>query len=112
MSLNQEAQFNSIESLEKGWNGYGADPVPRTAIDTAREIVDAICDARLDVFPTARESVQIECENDEGDYIEAEVYGDSSVHMFMLNADGSVMEYDVDRDECVDRFRAFLEREI
>jgi hypothetical protein len=109
MSLNQESQFNSIESLEKGWNGYGADPIPRTAIDMAREIVDEIRDARLDVFPTARESVQIECENDEGDYIEAEVYGDSSIHLFILNADGSVIERDIDREECVDRFKAFLE---
>ena len=109
MSLDQEAQFTSIEKLEKGWNGYNADPIPRAAIDVAREIVDAIRDARLDVFPTARESVQIECENDEGDYIEAEIYGDSSIHLFILNADGSVIERDIDREECVDRFKAFLE---
>ena len=109
MSLDQEIQFNDIENLQKNWNSYGAEPVPRKAVDVAREIVNTIRDARLEVFPTARESVQIECENDEGDYMEAEIYGDESIHMFILNADGSVVERDVDREECVNRFREFLE---
>ena len=107
-SLDQAIQFKDIESLKPGWNGNNAEVPPAAAIEIAKDIVNKIGDARLEVFPTAALSVQVECESDTGDYLEAEIYGPGDIHLFMIFEDGSTSEGFVDEEGCIARFQEFL----
>ena len=61
--------------LKKGWNGYDADPIDKQVIENAKAIILRL-PVQPEVFPTANNSVQLEYELDDGDYLEFEVFRD------------------------------------
>jgi len=70
-------KLHSYESLEEGWDGYDAPPVPKSVIDRAINIVShPELKNQPEVFPTARESVQLEYHKPNENYLEIEVFSD------------------------------------
>ena len=68
--------IDDLRNLEPDWNGYGAEPIPDSVCDRAQKFVDLFQGASLlEIFPTARKSIQLEFEN-ENYYLEIEVFED------------------------------------
>lgn len=88
-------KLQSFQYLENNWNGYGALPIPE---DVVRNATNLLFDLQSlpQVFPTGRESVQLEFENFEtDDYLEIEVFKDKIVAFSIIN-DEEKEPYSVD----------------
>lgn len=65
--------LENIQKLEKDWNGYGAESFPADVISLSRDIV-MILDYQPEIFPTGRQTVQMEYELSDRSYLEIEIY--------------------------------------
>ncbi|MFZ2727701.1 MAG: hypothetical protein WAX77_15725 [Methylococcaceae bacterium] len=71
-------RIDEIQSLKENWNGYGANTIPFSVINSAKNFIFYIKDLSefISVFPTARQSIQIEFDRN-GIYCEAEIFSDA-----------------------------------
>lgn len=67
--------LHSFHSLERGWNGDQAQPIPDSVIHNAEILLQCIQTQRLEIFPTGRTSIQFEYENGRRS-LEIEVFED------------------------------------
>ena len=90
-------KLDAIALLGENWNGHGAKPFSRTLIERARHVILNL-DVQPEVFPTAANSIQIEYEKENGEYLEIQIvedgpyegfriYGDETEEIFTLNPD-------------------------
>ncbi len=75
--------LESFKHLQDDWNGYGAKAFSKAFIERIKEIVSGL-DKSPKIFPTGRNSVQLEYEKDNGDYLEFEVYENGEIHCFKI----------------------------
>jgi hypothetical protein len=70
-------RLDEIAALGFNWNGYDASPIDVKVIHEAKCFIQYLKDISsvLSIFPTARQSIQIESEQDHK-YCEAEVFSD------------------------------------
>ena len=73
-------RLSDIRCLEKNWNGYGAEPIGKTIIDKAEYIIKNIC-IQPQLFPTGRNSIQLQYEREDKSYLEFEIFADKIVCM-------------------------------
>ncbi|PAF35562.1 hypothetical protein CHH58_16020 [Terribacillus saccharophilus] len=66
--------INSFRNLKYDWNNNGAEPFRSGLLDITIDLVKRL-DVQPDVFPTARDSIQFEYEDDEI-YLEFEIFED------------------------------------
>lgn len=72
--LSNLSTLSSFSSLEKGWDGYRADPLDKRLIEFSRALVSSLPqDRQPDIFPTPRGTIQFEYEKNNGRYLEIEV---------------------------------------
>jgi len=76
-----------IEQLEDNWNENGAEAFSNSLIGSVRALLSNF-NIQPDIFPTAQNSIQLEWENANGDYLEIELFEDSSCSMFFQRNDG------------------------
>ncbi|MEN1969856.1 hypothetical protein WMZ97_17480 [Lentibacillus sp. N15] len=69
--------------LEENWNSNQAAVFDEDLINKALEIISVI-PVQPDVFPTARQSIQMEYEKENGDYLEFEIFKDH-IDMLLMN---------------------------
>lgn len=69
--------LESFANLEKGWNGYDAEPISRDLVSKVQSIVCQL-QTQPEIFPTGRKSIQLEYENEEG-YLEFEIFDNFDV---------------------------------
>ena len=101
-------RLNSFRLLQPGWNGYDADSLDHVVISRAQDLLlePKILSLTLEIFPTARNSIQFEYRREDGGYLEVEIYDDS--FGIYLKAGGEEREEDdLTRDEIVSVIRAF-----
>ena len=71
--------LNDISFLEYDWNGYGAKSIDNDVIDKAKDLIE-ILTYEPEIFPTGRNSIQLEYQyyngNEREAYLEIEVYVD------------------------------------
>ena len=67
--------FKDLLTLEDNWNDNGAKAFSKELIRKAQFFYCKLSKKPL-IFPTAFESVQLEYEDDNGNYLEMEVYND------------------------------------
>ena len=72
--------LEKISDLEENWDNYGAPKISDSVIRKARSLLFEII-KKPDIFPTKRNSIQFEFENQEGDYLEFEIL-DSTITFF------------------------------
>lgn len=82
--LNNIDKVNSFQHLNLGWNGYEADPIDKSIIDDVKSQL-YLLSIQPDVFPTARNSVQLEFHHDNGNYLEFEIFRDKVVKLCETN---------------------------
>ena len=72
-------KLEQIADLEQDWNGYGAEPIAPEVIDNVKRTIAYLENkyvfVKWEMFPTARDSVQLEL-NLKDNYIEVEVFDD------------------------------------
>lgn len=58
-------KLEDISKLEYNWNGYNAKPIPKEIIEKVKEVIIKLGnDRQPEIFPTGRETIQIEYEYD------------------------------------------------
>jgi hypothetical protein len=68
------ADLINMKEFKEGWNGYKANPIPQSVITKTIDLVGQLSPTPK-VFPTARESVQLEYDMNDI-YIELEIFED------------------------------------
>lgn len=76
-----------IEKLQDNWNDNGAASFSKEIIATAKSIVLCLS-VQPRIFPTARDSIQFEYENELGDYLEFELFDNGQLKMFSYSHSG------------------------
>ena len=67
-------RLTQIAMLKNNWDGYGAEPLPRDTIFRAQRLIRSL-HVQPEIFPTAADSLQIEYEKNNGDYLELQFTG-------------------------------------
>lgn len=83
MNLKQLENLNrlyDIKQLDANWNGYEGQQISRTAIDMAENIIKNVCIQPL-IFPTGRNSIQMQYELADRSYLEFEIFEEKIVCM-------------------------------
>lgn len=112
MYLIRDTEFNetkknrnlqSVENLrkfEEDWNGYGAGSFSAELCDFMEKIIKNLDEEyQPKLFPTGRESIQIEYEKTNGEYLEIEVFSSHRIELFQITADGKEIEKNIGYDE-------------
>lgn len=79
-----------LGDLKGNWNDNGALPFPKSLLDIGVSIIRNII-IQPKVFPTARQSIQLEYEKVNGDYLELEVFVEK-IEFFMERSNGEEKE--------------------
>lgn len=79
-------RIDSFKSLQQDWNGYSAAPISKKLIDSVTYILMNLT-RQPEIFPTARNSIQLEYEKLNGDYLEFEIFEDGNVNMYLLKGE-------------------------
>lgn len=96
-------KLKEISELEYNWNGNSAAPFSSLLIGNSFNIINTII-RQPDLFPTARNSIQIEYEKADGSYLEFEIF-ENYVEVFHLGKDDEEFEDKVDIDtSIIDRY--------
>lgn len=77
-----------IEKLPDNWNGNGATSFTKEILATAKSIIMQLS-IQPHIFPTARDSIQFEYENDMGDYLEFELFDNGMLKVFTYSHSGN-----------------------
>lgn len=87
-------RLQQISELENDWDGEGAQTIDKDLIKT---VVNLIGKLRFQpqIFPTACDSIQLEYDKTNGDYLEFEV-SQGSTRMFYLGHNGEHYEREID----------------
>ncbi|MCD8022174.1 MAG: hypothetical protein LUF30_04120 [Lachnospiraceae bacterium] len=71
-------RLEDIQKLEDDWNGYGARAFSSVLIEKCRLIIDEL-DPQPKIFPTGRQSIQLQYELDDRSYLEFEIFKDKTM---------------------------------
>ncbi len=85
-------KVSSFSNLKKGWNGYDAEPIDTSLIERVKEILVSLSTYQPEVFPTGRNSIQLEYEKENGDYLEFEIFEDGKISMYLSKGNEEVEE--------------------
>jgi hypothetical protein len=80
-------KLDYILSFEDNWNQYDAKPFAKSLINKAKELVLTLSIQPL-INPTGRNSIQLEYEKPNKDYLEFELFIDNHIDMFLYLHDG------------------------
>ncbi len=99
--------FKNIILLDNDWNGYGAQKFDKDFVDSVRELVYTL-NRVPKIFPTGRNSIQLEYKRENGNYIEFEIFPDNTVSV-LTEKNGKENELDIQVEqlrETLDNFYA------
>jgi len=69
--------LHTIEKLSQNWNGNNAEPFSESIINQALGIINSSSlKFQPELFPTGRQSIQLEYEKSNGNYLEIEIFAD------------------------------------
>lgn len=101
--------INEIKELKKNWNGNDTEPFSSELISLITKITENLVVQPM-IFPTGRNSIQLDYENDKNDYLEFEIFENSEkAKMFFLNHDDKNGTKHVDFDKMNNIIREFYE---
>lgn len=86
-----------IKQLQDDWNGNGAKRFSDSILSFTEKIVRNLL-IQPAIFPTARDSIQLEYENDLGDYLELEIFEEDRIKMFSFDHTGKSLTKEINFD--------------
>ena len=89
LQLNENLnKIEEIRNLPSNWDGYGAPAFSDQFMNLVISIVKTL-KFQPSIFPTANQSIQIEYEKTNGDYLEFEIFEDGSIKQYIEFSDGT-----------------------
>ena len=83
--------INSFQNLEPNWNYNDAQAISKAVVTKTIKIIKSL-DLQPEVFPTGRNSIQIEFEKENGDYLEFEFFENSTFYLSIIGEDEQEFE--------------------
>ncbi len=77
-------KIDSFRTLKENWNQNNAEPFDEKLLDIVQEITDNLTQLPK-VFPTARQTIQLEFEKENGDYLEFEIGLENTMLLTIVN---------------------------
>ena len=100
--------INNLREFKENWNGYGAKGFSSELCDFLEKIIKELDeDNQPKVFPTGRESIQIEYEKDNGEYLEIEIFSPDRIELFQISENEDEIEKNISFDEIKGLVMAF-----
>ena len=96
-------ELDKIAKLKKGWDMYGAEPIPRDVIQLTRNIIQKLI-VQPEIFPTGRRTIQIQKKKKSGDYIEFEIFNACQIKGLYVDSEGNYEEMILSSDEEVVKY--------
>jgi len=95
--INNLKLLDDIGKLDKNWDNYGAPGFKEkeSLIRFCKEIVSCLGYNQASIFPTARNSIQLEYEKENGEYLEFEVYDTNMISYLQINANQEEIEKEI-----------------
>ena len=84
---NSIKKLNDISSLPDNWDGDGATSFASSIIENAKQLIDTLS-VQPDIFPTSRNSIQFEYENDKKEYLEFELFDKDHINCYFNDHKG------------------------
>lgn len=102
--------INNLREFKENWNGYGAKGFSSELCDFLEKIIKELDEENQPkVFPTGRESIQIEYEKDNGEYLEIEIFSPDRIELFQISENEDEIEKNISFDEIKGLVMAFNE---
>lgn len=105
--VNNIEKISSFRDLPEGWNGYDATPISQKLIDVVAQILTRLS-RQPEIFPTGRNSIQLEYEKLNGDYLEFEIFENGVVNMYLQRGD-TELEQELSVEEIFQKVVDFYE---
>jgi hypothetical protein len=80
-------KIKEYASFKEDWNGYGAEPFSPKLLEFSEYIIRNL-KIQPEIFPTGRQSIQLEYEQDSGRYLEFEIF-ENSINMLYIDENGN-----------------------
>lgn len=93
MAARNVQKLKTFSELPANWNENGALPFSNALIKRCRHII-SILDVQPEIFPTGANSIQMEYEKENGEYLEFNIY-DDRIDIYRVDSDGSEDEYSI-----------------
>ena len=105
-------RLSDIEALPNNWNNNGADKISENLIKCVRKLL-MILEIQPEIFPTACDAIQLEWDNENGEYLEMEVMEDR-INVFQIDSEGGEKQNTIAIDHTIVKeiVRDFYERTI
>ena len=87
-------RLDEIAALQANWNGNGASAFSKAIIDMAQELVSSLSVQPI-ILPTGQESIQMEYEKENGDYLEFELFESGRLKVFTYTHVGKAETKDI-----------------
>lgn len=87
-------RLNQIKELKDNWNGYGAQSIDNIVIKTVENIIENV-HVQPEIYPTGRNSIQLEYELEDKSYLEFEVFKDKILCMKIPQRNYNKSEYEI-----------------
>lgn len=87
-------RLDEIAALRANWNGNGASAFSNAIINAAQKFVSGLSIQPV-ILPTGRDSIQMEYEKENGDYLEFELFEDGRIKMFTYAHTGESKTKDI-----------------
>lgn len=100
-------RLNNIKNLEEGWNGHGSSAISDIVIERAKKFITYIVKQPL-MFPTGRDSIQMQYELKDKSYLEFEIYKTKVMCMFVPKRIYQEAEFKEFTDIEMDRFNQIV----
>jgi hypothetical protein len=109
--MENELQYNlgildSFLNLKRNWNGNGAVKFTESHIDLVKSLIKTLS-YQPEVFPTARESVLLEYDNDKGEFLSFEIRKNGRIDMFGTYNDGKTVDVKINKEDIIEKINQF-----
>lgn len=101
--------LEEIEKLEDNWNGYNAKPINKKVIENTKELLYKL-DKQPEIFPTGRETIQIEYKLDSDSHLEFEIFPNEIKMMHLPKGDYKNAKFTKFKIEDVERINKLIKR--
>lgn len=100
--------LGSFLSFENNWNDLSAEKFQESLINFCKKIVVALQNKQLEIYPTGRNSIQMEYEKNDSSYLEFEVFNESKIEMLEVRNSEKIKEATLTKIDdivnCVNQF--------
>lgn len=87
-------RLDEIAALQYNWNGTGASAFSSAIIEKAKKLISDLS-VQPNILPTGRDSIQMEYEKENGDYLEFELFEDGHLKLFTYTHGGEAQTKDI-----------------